>query len=113
MEGNAGGHLLLPLDRFVNNPTYESTGGGNLLDLSIPIFSPEEVKLMSQIGQGCFGKVFKGTTTYFHLLFLDNNLVEIVANWVNCCAGEINGGELVAIKVVKKEYSDEVIKEVS
>lgn len=46
---------LLP-DRFINNPTYETT----CLDLSIRIYSADEITLLAQIGQGCFGKVFKG-----------------------------------------------------
>ncbi|XP_035704965.1 tyrosine-protein kinase transmembrane receptor Ror isoform X2 [Folsomia candida] len=72
--------LLLPTDRFVSNPTYQSP----CVDLSVRVFSPQEVNLSVQIGQGCFGKVFRG----------------------------VLGGEAVAIKVVKREYSDEAVKEV-
>ena len=48
---------LLPIDRFVTNPTYETS---SLVDLAIPIFLSTEINILGQIGQGCFGKVFKG-----------------------------------------------------
>jgi len=53
-SGSQSGRLLP--DRFINNPTYETT----CLDLSIRTYSSDEITLLVQIGQGCFGKVFKG-----------------------------------------------------
>lgn len=55
-EIELNGGALLPTDRFVSNPTYETTDW----DINIRVFSPNEVKLSIQIGQGCFGKVYKG-----------------------------------------------------
>ena len=62
MNLNNSGGRLLP-DRFITNPTYESA----ILDLAIRVFSPDEIKIMSQIGQGCFGKVFKGKFSFIHV----------------------------------------------
>ncbi len=56
--------FLLPTDRFVSNPTYETQ---TCLDLAIPIFSPSQVNVSIQIGQGCFGKVFKGKRFQYYL----------------------------------------------
>jgi len=50
---------LLP-DRFVTNPTYETSARSVSVDLAITVFTPDQVKVLLQIGQGCFGKVFKG-----------------------------------------------------
>ncbi|CAG7717417.1 unnamed protein product [Allacma fusca] len=86
------GGRLLP-DRFITNPTYESA----TLDLSIRIFSPDEIKIMSQIGQGCFGKVFK-----------DSRQLN-ASNLALFC--ELNG-EPIAVKVVKTEHAGEAMKEV-
>ncbi len=54
---------LLPSDRFVMNPTYETSA---LVDLAIPIFLSTEINILTQIGQGCFGKVFKGSPVFIY-----------------------------------------------
>lgn len=53
LSGNE--NVSLSTNRFVNN-SYEKT----CLDLSIEALAKEEIHLLSQIGEGCFGKVFKG-----------------------------------------------------
>ncbi|CAL8087967.1 unnamed protein product [Orchesella dallaii] len=82
-SGTASGYSqssrLLP-DRFINNPTYETT----CVDLAIQVYSSDDIKLQTQIGQGCFGKVFKG---------------------------EVNG-EIMAIKMVHSEHSTEALREI-
>lgn len=66
MKEPSAGNGLLAVDRFVNNPTYETT----CLDLSIRVFSHEEINLMAQIGQGCFGKVFKSESAKISITVL-------------------------------------------
>ncbi|ODN04276.1 Tyrosine-protein kinase transmembrane receptor Ror [Orchesella cincta] len=70
---------LLP-EAYLGKPMYETT----CLDLSIRMYTSDEVTLLAQIGQGCFGKVFKGEL----------------------------GGEVVAVKQVRSEHSTEAMREI-
>lgn len=81
LETLGTGHIF-PLQNFVFNPTYEVTP---LLESGIPVFLSSEIQILKQIGQGCFGKVFRG---------------------------ELKSGEAVAVKIMKREHAGEALKEV-
>ncbi|CAH1390954.1 unnamed protein product [Nezara viridula] len=61
---------IINADRFANNPGYL---GGDPCHLSLPLISRDNVRFNNIIGEGCFGKVFKGE------LVKDDDTIEIVA----------------------------------
>ncbi|CAL8087973.1 unnamed protein product [Orchesella dallaii] len=78
MSSMGPGRLLT--ESYASKPMYETT----CLELSIRMYSSDEVTLLTQIGQGCFGKVYKG----------------------ELC------GEVVAVKQVRSEHSTEAMREI-
>ncbi|KAJ8920993.1 hypothetical protein NQ315_015789, partial [Exocentrus adspersus] len=62
-------HSLLVAERYAPNPQYSACSG-----TGIPLLRKETLKFLNEIGEGCFGKVFKG-----ELLCEDTDQIEIVA----------------------------------
>ncbi|XP_044750638.1 BDNF/NT-3 growth factors receptor-like isoform X3 [Coccinella septempunctata] len=85
---NLKSNLLLS-KRYVPNPQYTACAG-----TGVPLLKKETLKFKQEIGEGCFGKVFKG-----HYILDGGNRVEVVA-----------------IKVLKenasKEAEDDFLREV-
>ncbi|XP_044266348.1 tyrosine-protein kinase transmembrane receptor Ror-like isoform X2 [Tribolium madens] len=62
-------HSLLMAERYAPNPQYSACSG-----TGVPLLRKETLKFISEIGEGCFGKVYKG-----ELLTEGTDQVEIVA----------------------------------
>ncbi|CAH1369310.1 tyrosine-protein kinase transmembrane receptor Ror-like isoform X2 [Tenebrio molitor] len=62
-------HSLLMAERYAPNPQYSACSG-----TGVPLLRKETLKFISEIGEGCFGKVYKG-----ELLTESSDQVEIVA----------------------------------
>ncbi|XP_063902945.1 tyrosine-protein kinase transmembrane receptor Ror-like isoform X2 [Zophobas morio] len=62
-------HSLLMAERYAPNPQYSACSG-----TGVPLLRKETLKFISEIGEGCFGKVYKG-----ELLTEGSDHVEIVA----------------------------------
>lgn len=58
-------HSLLVPERYAPNPQYSSCCGSE-----VPIISRDSVRFLDELGEGCFGKVYKGKrvlkVVYFH-----------------------------------------------
>lgn len=46
---------VLVAERYAPNPQYSACNG-----TTVPILKRETLKFLNEIGEGCFGKVFKG-----------------------------------------------------
>ncbi|XP_018579743.1 tyrosine-protein kinase transmembrane receptor Ror isoform X2 [Anoplophora glabripennis] len=62
-------HSLLVAERYAPNPQYSACSG-----TGVPVLRKETLKFLNEVGEGCFGKVFKG-----ELLSEDTDQIEIVA----------------------------------
>lgn len=63
---------LLGSDRYTPNPQYTPCSGSDSVSPTIPIICREKITFLQEIGEGCFGKVYKGELR-------SNNITETVA----------------------------------
>ncbi|XP_060518794.1 muscle, skeletal receptor tyrosine-protein kinase-like isoform X2 [Cylas formicarius] len=73
-------HSLLIAERYTPNPQYSACSGAG-----IPVLRKETLKFLNELGEGCFGKVYKG---------------ELISDDGSNC-------DIVAIKVLKDSASKE------
>jgi hypothetical protein len=53
-------HSLLMAERYAPNPQYSACSG-----TGVPLLRKETLKFISEIGEGCFGKVYKGKSDIY------------------------------------------------
>lgn len=113
-------------DRYITNPQYGVYGSGppvapadDTNEPQVPLLDRHALTFLEEVGEGCFGKVHKGTYLPNELigsvltLFSDFNCIFVVSGLLRASSGEL----VVAIKVLKESASrsaeEDFVREVS